>query len=98
VRDSTQLTLGSLSLFVAEGHLSRCDILGDPYLVVLGESTLVSAREPLRHFGLFPLFLLQPRAPVKLQQEPRVPLELQQVTQSSFRVMVEPPLELQWGR
>ena len=97
MRDSTHLTLGSLSLFVAEGHLSRCDILGDSYLV-LGESTLVSAREPLRHFGLFPLFFLQPRAPVKLQREPGVPLELQRVTQSSFRVMVEPPLKLQWGR
>ena len=27
-----------------------------------------------------------------------MPLELQQVTQGSFRVVVEPPLELQWGR
>lgn len=71
-----------------------------PNIAIKDEHTHTSqlAREPLRHFGLFPLFLLQPRAPVKLQQEPRVPLELQQVTQSSFRVMVEPPLELQWGR
>ena len=27
-----------------------------------------------------------------------MPLELQQVTQGSFRVVVEPPLEGQWGR
>ena len=31
-------------------------------------------------------------------RELSVPLELQQVTQGSFRVVVEPPLELQWGR
>ena len=30
-------------------------------------------------------------------RELSVPLELQ-VTQASFRVVVEPPLELQWGR
>lgn len=71
---------------------------GDSYLVVLRESTSVLAGEPLHYFGLSPLFFLQPRAPVKLQREPRVPLELQQVTQSSFRVVVVPPLELQWGR
>ena len=75
-----------------------CDILGDTSQVAPGKSSSVLAREPLRHFGLFPLFFLQPRAPVKLQREPGVPLELQQVTQSSFRVMVEPPLTLQWGR
>ena len=79
---------------MAEGCLSRCDIPGDSYLVVLGESTSVSARKPLCHFGLSPLFLLQPRAPVN----PGDTLELQQVNQSSFRIVVEPPLKLQWGR
>ena len=98
MRDFTQLTLESFSLFAAEGHLSRYDILGDSYPVLLGESTSILARDPLRQFGLLHLLLLQPRATVKLQQEPAVPLELQQVTQSFFRVVVEPPLELQWGR
>ena len=31
-------------------------------------------------------------------RELSVPLELQQVTQGSFRVVMEPPLEGQWGR
>ena len=31
-------------------------------------------------------------------RELSMPLELQQVTQGSFRVVVEPSLELQWGR
>lgn len=68
VRDSSQLTSESLSLFVAEGLLSRCDILGDYTLVVPGESASVLAGEPLHHFVHWLLFLLQPRAPVKLQQ------------------------------
>ena len=52
---------------MAEGLLSRCDILGDSTLVVPGESASVLAREPFRHFDQCALFLLQPRAPVKLQ-------------------------------
>ena len=95
MRDSSQLTSESLSLFVAEGLLSRCDILGDCTLVVPGESASVLAGEPLHRFVHWLLFLLQPRAPVRLQQRP---LEFQQVTQGFFTVVMEPPLELQWSR
>ena len=67
VRAYTQLLSGSLSPLEAEGLLCRCDILGDTSQVVPGESASVLAREPLRHFDQCALFLLQPRAPVKLQ-------------------------------
>ena len=65
-RDSTRRTSGS-SLFVTEGLLSRCDILGDSTLAKTGESASALAVEPLRHLGQWALFLLQTRAPVKLQ-------------------------------
>ena len=52
----------------AEGLLSQCDILGDTTLVVPGESASILAREPLRHLAQWPLFLLQPRDPVKFQR------------------------------
>lgn len=80
MRDSTQLTSGSSSLFVAEWSLSRCDILRDSTLVVLGKSSLFLAGEPLCHFVQGPPFLLQLRVPVKLQRGLGVPLELKQVT------------------
>ena len=68
MRASTRLPLGSLSPLEAEGLLSQCDILGDTTLVVPGESASVLAGEPLRHLIQWPLFLLQPRDPVKFQQ------------------------------
>ena len=68
VRASTRLPSGSLSPLEAEGLLSRCDILGDTTLVVPGAFASVLAREPVHHLVLWPLFLLQTRDPVKLQQ------------------------------
>ena len=66
VRASTRLTSGSSSLFVEEGLLSRCDVLGASTLIVPGKSTSVLAKEPLHHFVYWRLFLLQASAPVKL--------------------------------
>ena len=71
MRDSSRLTSGSLSLFVAEGLHSRFYILGDSTLVVPKESASVLGGKPLRHFGQWPLLLIQPRALVKLQQGTR---------------------------
>ena len=68
VRAYTQLLSGSLSPLEAEGLPSECDILGDTTLVVPGESGSVFAGEPLCHLVQWPLFLCQPRDPVKFQQ------------------------------
>ena len=68
VRASTRLPSGSPSPLEAEDLLSQCDILGDTTLVVPGESASVLAWEPLRHLIQWPLFLLQPRDPVKFQR------------------------------
>ena len=68
MKDATQLTSGSLPLFVAERLLSRCDVLWESTLVFLGESVSVLSGEPQYHDDQRPLFLLLPRAPVKLQQ------------------------------
>ena len=68
MKDATQLTSGSLSQFVAEQLLSRCDVLGESTLVFLGESASVLSGDPQYHYDQRSLFLLFPRAPVKLQQ------------------------------
>ena len=65
-----------------------CDILGDSTLVFLGKCASDLAREPCRPFGQWPLFLLQPRTPVKCSGELIVSLELKQVPWGSFRVVV----------
>jgi len=43
VRASSQVTSGALSLFVAEGLLSRCNVLESSALVLAGESSLILA-------------------------------------------------------
>ena len=78
MRASTQITSGSLFLFAAEELLSRCDVLWDSILLVPGEFASVLVSEPLCHFGPWPFFLFQPRAPDKSSRELGVPLELQQ--------------------
>ena len=98
VRDSTQLTLGSLSLFAAEGLLSRGDVLGDFTLVVPGECASIFSGELLCHcvqrlLSCYSIGLLS-----NYSRELGVPVELQQVTRVSFRVVVEPSVKLQWGR
>lgn len=97
VRASTRLPSGSSSPLEA-GLLSRFDILGDISRVEPRESTSVLAGKPLRHLLLWPLFLCQPRDPVKFQSGFRVPLELKHMTWGSLKAVVETPLDLQWGR
>ena len=46
----------------------RASLLWAFTLVVPGESTSALASEPIRHFFQWPLFSLQPWAPVKLQR------------------------------
>ena len=68
MRASARLPLGSLSPLEAEGLPSQYDILRDTTLVVPGESASVFAGESLCHLVHWPLFLCQPRDPVKFQQ------------------------------
>ena len=98
MKDATQLTSGSLPLFVAEQLLSRCDVLWESTLVFLEESfqfypgspSIIMTRGP---FSCYCLGLLS-----NCNRELGVLLELQQVTQVSFRVVVKPLLELQWSQ
>jgi len=98
VRDSTQLPSGSSSLFAAQGLLSRCDVLGDSTVVVLGEYTSVLAAGLLCHHGqgllsCFSIWLLS-----NYSRELGVHRELQEVNYASFRIVVEPPFKVQRGR
>ena len=92
VRDSILLTSGSSSVFVGEGPLSKCDILGDTILLQfwLGSPSVILSSGPFSGYSL--------RLLSNCGRELRVPLELQHVTRGSFRVVVEHALELQWGR
>jgi len=57
---------------------------------IQGAPVIIMARGPI---SCYCLGLLS-----NCSRELSVPLELQQVTQGYFKVVVEPPLELQWGR
>ena len=80
------------SLFVAQGLLSRCSVPEGSSLDLAGKSSPVLARSSsVCHWGLLPcdsIGLLS-----SCGGGLGVPLELRQVTWSSFRVVVGPPLE-----
>ena len=67
-------------------------------LFVPGESASVLADGPLCHCGQGLLSCYRIGLLSNCSGELEVPLELQQIIRGFFRVVVEPPLELQWGR
>lgn len=85
-------------LYLHQRLLSRSVISGDSTLVMPVESTSVCLRShsiilASGSFSCYGLELLS-----NCGRELRVPLELQQVAWDSFRVVMEPPLELKWVR
>ena len=82
---------------MTKGLFFRCYVLVT-VLFVPGESTSVLAEGLLCHCGQGLLSCFSIGLFLNYSGELRVPLELQQVIQGFFRVAVEPPLILQWGR